>query len=228
MAIEIKPYEKDMIGAVKKFNARLEKNNIEFRFNESEVPNWLPKVDSRKIYQEQFLAIEDNSVVRGAFMLKHQDFLVSGRAVSIANYQLPISEGSFDKSYNIVGIQLVNDALKRQPLLFVLGVGGRQRPLPKMLKAVGWKSSLVPFYFLVKHPKVVKVGDVVRFIDGPIEPIACADLQKKYKGCADIYNCLFRDIWPKVAKSISGIVDMVTFKDLCNNIKQTKSFNYHI
>jgi hypothetical protein len=39
-----------------------------------------------------------------------------------------------------------------QPLLFALGMGGFDRPLPTMLKAMGWKMALVPFYFKVIHP----------------------------------------------------------------------------
>ena len=83
-------------------------------------------------------------------------------------------------------------------------------------------------YFLVKHPKDIRVGDVVRFIDGSIEPIACADIKKHYKGCTDIYNCVFRDIWVRVAKSISEIVDKITFEDLSHKFRQTKNFHYHI
>jgi len=73
-------------------------------------------------------------------------------------------------------------------------------------------------YFLAKHPSQIKVGDVVRFIDGPIEPIAC--LEKGYSGCRDIYKCAFRHIWQDVSKAISNIVDNVSFEDLANQIKK--------
>lgn len=73
-------------------------------------------------------------------------------------------------------------------------------------------------YFLAKPPKDIKVGDVVRFIDGPIEPIAC--VEKKYSGCRDIYKCTFRHIWQDVSKAISNIVDNVSFEDLANQIKK--------
>lgn len=67
-------------------------------------------------------------------------------------------------------------------------------------------------YLLAKPPKEVKVGDVVRFIDGPIEPIAC--VHKKYEGCKDIYRCAFRGIWQRVYEATSDIIDNVTFEDL--------------
>ena len=73
-------------------------------------------------------------------------------------------------------------------------------------------------YFLAKPPQDIKVGDVVRFIDGPIEPIAC--LEKGYSGCRDVYKCAFRHIWQDVSKAISNIVDNVSFEDLANQIKK--------
>jgi len=72
-------------------------------------------------------------------------------------------------------------------------------------------------YLLAKPPSEIKVGDVARFIDGPIEPVAC--IEKGYSGCGDIYKCVFRKIWQKVAKATTDVVDRVTFEDLANEIK---------
>ncbi len=75
-------------------------------------------------------------------------------------------------------------------------------------------------YFLVKPPHKIKIGDIVRFIDGPIEPIAC--LEKGYTGCRDIYKCAFRHIWQDVSSAISNIIDNVNFQELAAqvNLKQ--------
>jgi Rrf2 family protein len=76
-------------------------------------------------------------------------------------------------------------------------------------------------YLLAVHPSRIKVGDIIRFIDGPIEPIACVD--KKYHGCNDIYKCIFRNIWQQVAKNTSGVIDNITFEDLVKKISSLKS-----
>ena len=81
------------------------------------------------------------------------------------------------------------------------------------------KRGIKGGYYLLKHPSEIKIGDVIRFIDGPLEPIACASKKKQYKGCADIYSCVFRDIWVKVAESTSKIVDNITFDDFRNKLK---------
>jgi len=83
-------------------------------------------------------------------------------------------------------------------------------------------------YYLVKSPKDIRVGDVIRFVDGPIEPIACANKKKAYKGCKDIYHCVFRDVWIEIAKSTSNIVDNITFDDLRFKSNQKENINYYI
>src|SRR3989338_6044675 len=52
-------------------------------------------------------------------------------------------------------------------------------------------------YFLAKPPAKIKLGDVVKFIDGPIEPIAC--IERGYSGCNDLYRCVFRKVWQEVS-----------------------------
>jgi len=73
-------------------------------------------------------------------------------------------------------------------------------------------------YLLAKHPSQIKLGQVVRFIDGPIEPIAC--IEKGYTGCTDIHRCVLRKVWDEVGKATSQIIDNVTFEDLVKEIKE--------
>ena len=82
-------------------------------------------------------------------------------------------------------------------------------------------------YLLARPPAKIKLGDVVRFIDGPIEPIACTE--KGYSGCSDIYRCVFKRIWKEVADATSSVVDNVTFEDLVNRARaQKETVSYHI
>jgi len=76
-------------------------------------------------------------------------------------------------------------------------------------------------YLLAKHPSQIKMGDVIRFIDGPLEPIAC--LEESYSGCTDIYKCVFRKIFQDVARATSNIVDNVTFEDLVSQVESAKN-----
>jgi Rrf2 family protein len=67
-------------------------------------------------------------------------------------------------------------------------------------------------YTLAGHPAKVTVGDIVRFVEGPIEPIACCD--DCYKGCKDIDTCVLRSVWKKTANAISSVVDHITLEQL--------------
>ena len=153
MAIAIQPYTEDRIPAVKAFNQRLGAGGVapEFHFPESHIPYWLPPLNGRRLYQEYYVALEGDTV-HGAFILKYQDFSLFGATQPVVYYHLPVSEGIVNKSYASVGVLMLRSAMKMRPMLYALGMGGFDRPLPTMLKAMGWTLSAVPFYFRINHP----------------------------------------------------------------------------
>lgn len=155
MAIAIQPYTEDKISAVQAFNQRLAAGGVapEFHFPASSLPHWLPKLNGRRIYQEYYLAVDGQSV-RGGFILKFQDFALGRDRWPVVYYHLPVSEGIVNKAYASVGVLMLRSALKMQPYLYALGMGGFDRPLPTMLKAMGWSLSEVPFFFRVNHPSI--------------------------------------------------------------------------
>jgi hypothetical protein len=149
--IVVKPFTDEHIPAVREFNKRIEAGGVSSRFPESPTPQWLPYRDSSPVYQEYFVALEGETV-RGAYILKPQAFSCNDELTMIADYQLPISEGIVDSRYTLVGLSILTDALKRQPLLFALGMGGYQENLVRMLKTMKWSLVSCPFYFKVNHP----------------------------------------------------------------------------
>ena len=102
MSIEIKPYSQAHISAVKDFNVRQKANGVSFQFPKEHIPYWLPKIDNRKIYQEYFLALENNTTVRGGYILKHQEFSFMGSISTIACYRLPLIEKIEGRTNNMV------------------------------------------------------------------------------------------------------------------------------
>ena len=151
MAIVIQAYGAEHVEQVRAFNRRLrDAGETEFAFPESPVPEWLPRIDDRRIFQEPFVAVDDAGV-HGGYIIKSQDFSIRGECRAIGYYHLPLSEGIVDKTYGLLGSQLLLDALRRQPVMYALGMGGFDRPLPRMLQKIGWKLAAVPFYFKVVH-----------------------------------------------------------------------------
>lgn len=153
MPIVIQPYTEDRVPAVKEFNARLRTAGAysDFLFFENYIPALLPKLPGRKIYEEYFVAAEGGNV-RGAFAIKHQRFSFFGDIKPVDFYHFPLSEGIINRAYTNIGIHMLRGALRDHPLMFALGMGGFDQPLPRMLKAMGWNMTLVPFYFRVVRP----------------------------------------------------------------------------
>lgn len=78
------------------------------------------------------------------------------------------------------------------------------------------KRGNIGGYLLAKSPSKITVGEVLRVIDGPIEPINC--LKQGYSNCKGITNCVFKKLWHKVSFAISDIVDKVTFEELVSEV----------
>jgi hypothetical protein len=148
LPIRIQPYTPEFTDSVAEFNRRMAPANVSFQVPENGSSAWLPKIEGRDIYQEIFLAIE-NGFVRGAYTFKHQEFSIGGRVRSVGACQMPISEGILDKRYSLVGPKIVNDALRREPLSYGLGMGDRNGAIVKVLVAMGWHLGEVPFYFRI-------------------------------------------------------------------------------
>jgi hypothetical protein len=154
MAISIVPYAHHHVEAVRDFNQRLRAGGAgeDLVFYEDCTPRFLPRSAGSDLYNEFFVAVE-NGTVRAGYALKHQRFwFEDGQERSVGYYHHALSEGIVNKSFSGAGVLLLRDALARQPLLYCLGMDGYDKPLPKMLKLLGWTDYLIPFFFRVAHP----------------------------------------------------------------------------
>ena len=141
MPIVIQPFTEAWSAAVREFNSRLRAGGCdEFVFPETPESG-----------RHEFLVLDEGRV-RGGYILRAQDFSFGGQIRQVAHYRLPLSEGVIDKTYLGVGALMLRHALAQQPLLFALGMGGLDRPLPRMLQATGWSLRSVGFYFKVLRP----------------------------------------------------------------------------
>jgi hypothetical protein len=148
LSIRTLPYTEEHIAAVKKFNERLALGGNDYRF--PEVPS-----DLREsiIQRHRYIAVDEAGAVRGGYVLKLEGFNGRHGTGVVGNFQLPLSEGTVDPKYRMVGVQLLIDCLRRQPELYCLGIGGLGEPLALMLKHAGWRVQRVPFYFRILRPQ---------------------------------------------------------------------------
>ncbi|MGO8689534.1 MAG: hypothetical protein ACLQLG_07860 [Thermoguttaceae bacterium] len=152
MHIEVVDFREALTGAVADFNRRLLEGGQPVSFPASAVPEWLPKLSGRKLFQELYVAADAEGSVHGGYLLKYQEFRIGDQTLSIGDFQLPVSEGFVNRAYMPLGAALLRNAERRMPLLYSLGMGPLSEPLPRLLAASGWRVTPVPFFFRIVHP----------------------------------------------------------------------------
>jgi len=153
MGLRVVHYRALHEAAVRAFNDRMRAaDTLPFTLPETApAPN--PNTPAPGIEFNHFVVVDDAGEVRGGYFIRTQPFYIRGQVHRVGHYQAPLSEGIVDKRYAAVGAAMLAHALGQQPLLFAMGMGGMDRPLPRMLRAMGWPILETPFYFLVLNGK---------------------------------------------------------------------------
>lgn len=84
-------------------------------------------------------------------------------------------------------------------------------------------------FFLLKQPDQIFLGEIIRLIEGPVEPIACAKVDHD-GSCGEENECAFREVWLSVTDAISHVVDGVTLSNIMQRtteIKEQKKAHYY-
>jgi Rrf2 family protein len=68
-------------------------------------------------------------------------------------------------------------------------------------------------YALSKAPAEIRLGEIIRLIDGPTSPIACVSCSA-YKYCDYENKCVLKPIWQQVREATNAVVDNITFEEL--------------
>jgi len=153
MALRVVYYQPSHEPAVRAFNSRMRAANAS-PFPMPEIaPALNPNIRAPGIEFRHFVVADDHGEVHGGYFVCIQPFLIRGRIRPVAHYQAPLSEGIADKRFAAVGAAMLAHALEQHPLLFAMGMGGFDRPLPRMLRAMGWPILEAPFYFLILNAR---------------------------------------------------------------------------
>ena len=70
-------------------------------------------------------------------------------------------------------------------------------------------------YMLIRQPGKLSVGEIMRFIQGPIAPVECLFGAAKDK-CSLSPDCVFLPMWEKARKAMSDVYDRTSYQDLLN------------
>ncbi len=81
-------------------------------------------------------------------------------------------------------------------------------------------------YRLARAPKDYTAGDILRVMEGPMEPIAC--LQGEENLCEKKGSCVTLPFWNDFSKVINRFVDSVTLQDLKDQALSLSGYDYSI
>lgn len=86
-------------------------------------------------------------------------------------------------------------------------------------------------YLLGRDPDKIRIGDIIRVLEGPIAPVDCV-AEEDPEICSRAEFCVTRTIWEKVRDSIVDVLDSITLQTLLEDAKAIESerslYMYHI
>jgi len=82
-------------------------------------------------------------------------------------------------------------------------------------------------YTLKDSPDKIRVGDIIRPLEGSMDPVGCLDSDK---ACSRRKECVMKSVWGKIKDSIENVIDDITLEDLIKEYSKQKESNimYHI
>ncbi|MDA8227263.1 MAG: Rrf2 family transcriptional regulator [Desulfitobacterium hafniense] len=77
-------------------------------------------------------------------------------------------------------------------------------------------------YVLGKDPDKIRIGDIIRVLEGPIAPVDCVS-EEDPESCHKAEFCVTRTVWEKVRNSIAEVLDSITLEDMLNDAAKLES-----
>lgn len=148
--ISVEVYSARHEPAASAFNRRLRQANAptDFLLDEHSAP---PQVRAG-VTVTRWVAVDEEGHVRGGVMSWDHSGIVGAEVRRVINLQSPLSEGIIDPDYIMVASRIIKSFLRQTPYVYIVGMGSEDRPLPRVLKAMGWTVGPVPFYFRMIRP----------------------------------------------------------------------------
>ena len=78
-------------------------------------------------------------------------------------------------------------------------------------------------YVLAREPRAITAGDVVRALEGPIEPQICTAEGDPVVNCVREPDCGTRAVWLKLQSTIAQALDSMTLAELATTTTRERS-----
>lgn len=81
-------------------------------------------------------------------------------------------------------------------------------------------------YILAKPIEDISVGDILRALEGNIEPVECSGIQSE-SSCHSSGGCVSKIVWQKINDSVNEAVDGIMLEELVNESKKLVKENHN-
>ena len=82
-------------------------------------------------------------------------------------------------------------------------------------------------YQLTRQSGEIKIGDIIKVLEGPIAPVFCLPQSMSKKKCNKTDNCACFPLWQRMAVEIERILDSATLLDLKKDNLALKREQFH-
>jgi len=99
---------------------------------------------------------------------------------------------------------------------------GYLEQIVSLLKKAGLVKSIrgaAGGYVLAKDIEEISVGDILRALEGNLEPVRCAAFYSE-EGCEESEGCVTKYVWQKINDSINRTVDEIKLDELVQESKE--------
>lgn len=80
-------------------------------------------------------------------------------------------------------------------------------------------------YQLARDPETISVGEILRTLEGNLDPVECSEITGEGDICSASDNCVTKYVWKRISDSISNAVDTLMLSEL---IEESKRVNIDI
>jgi Rrf2 family cysteine metabolism transcriptional repressor len=76
-------------------------------------------------------------------------------------------------------------------------------------------------YRLIRDPTLIRAGDVVRAVEGPVAVVHCTlPCPDEGPACRRVDRCVTHGLWRRVSEAVTEVLDSVTLRDLADEAMQ--------
>lgn len=77
-------------------------------------------------------------------------------------------------------------------------------------------------YTLAKKPEEISVGDILRALEGDLNPVDCAEVTGGESTCRGSDMCVTKYVWKRISESINNVVDEIMLSELVEESLQVR------